>query len=85
MKKYIGKRVEFFVEGLGLFRAKVVGDLRDMVLVKGEKDEFARRVIKSKICAFMPLEPVDDDEVSLLVLMCENPTIRCPGVQSGSR
>lgn len=80
MKQYIGTQMEFVVEGIGQFRAKVVADRRDMVLVKGEKDQFARRIIKSKIISFMPLEKTDDD-ANLLVLKCDNPTINCPGVQ----
>jgi len=80
VRRCIGKQVEFIVDGMGQFQAKVVGDQRDMVLVKGAKDTYARRVIKSKICSYMPLEPIGD-EVNLLVLACENPTIKCPGVQ----
>lgn len=80
MKQLVGKQVEFVVEGIGRFQAKLVADRRDMVLIKGEKDRFARRIIKSKIVAFMPLEETDDD-INLLVLRCENPTNNCPGVQ----
>ena len=80
MKQFVGKEVEFVVQEMGQFKAKVVGDRRDMVLVRGSKDPFPRRIIKSKIISFMPLEENDDD-VNLLVLKCSNPTIKCPGVQ----
>lgn len=80
MKEFVGKQVEFVVEGVGRFKATVVADRPNMVHVKGESDEFARRIPKSKVCSFMPLEPTDSD-VNLLVLACENPTIGCPGVQ----
>lgn len=80
MKDFVGKQVEFFVEGVGRFKATVVADRPNMVHVKGENDRFARRIPKSKICSFMPLEPVGSD-VNLLVLSCENPTIGCPGVR----
>jgi len=80
MKDYIGTQMEFVVEDMGQFRAKLVADRRDMILVKGEKDSFARRIIKSKIISFMPLEKTDND-VNLLVLKCDNPTNRCPGIQ----
>ena len=82
MKKYIGKMVEFVVDGFPMpFRAKVVGDLKDRVLVLGEKDKFPRHIVKSKVCSFMPLEAVPDDSVNLLVLYCENSSIKCDGVQ----
>ena len=80
MKQFVGKKVEFIVESIGAFSATVVSDRKDMVLVKGDKDKHARRIVKSKIISFMPLEDVADD-VNLLVLSCENPTIGCPGVQ----
>jgi len=82
MKKFIGKKVEFIVDGFpAAFRATVVSDMRDRVLVKGEKDQFPRRIVKAKIVSFMPLEAVEGDNVNLLVLACENPTIGCRGVQ----
>jgi hypothetical protein len=81
MKEFIGKKVEFVVDGFPApFHATVVGDNKQFVLVKGEGDEFSRRLVKSKIVSFMPLEKVGAD-VNLLVLACENPTIGCPGVQ----
>ena len=80
MKEFVGKMVEFVVQEIGAFKAQVVGDRRDVVLVKGQNDKFPRRIIKSKVVSFMPLEPVDDD-VNLLVLGCQNPTINCPGVK----
>lgn len=80
MKEFVGKKVEFLMEGIGPFQATVVGDRKDMVMVKGDKDKFARRLIKSKIVSFMPLEETEDD-TNLLVLSCENPSIRCPGVK----
>jgi hypothetical protein len=80
MREFIGKRVEFWVDGIGKFSATVTGDNKHMVMVKGEDDKFARRIIKSKIVSFMPLEESSAD-VNLLVLACENPTIGCPGVQ----
>lgn len=80
MKQFVGKQVMFFVQEMGKFKAKVVGDRKDMILVQGESDSFPWRIIKSKIVGFMPLEQVDDD-VNLLVLGCENPAIRCPGVK----
>ena len=80
MKNLVGKEVEFIVREMGQFKAKVVADRPNMVLVKGAKDTRARRIIKSHIVSFMPLEDNDDD-VNLLVLHCENPTIKCPGVK----
>lgn len=80
MKECIGKKVEFVMEGIGAFQAKVVADRKDMVMVKGEKDEFSRRLIKSKIISFMPLEKTVDD-VNMIVLACQNPSIGCPGVK----
>ena len=81
MKKFIGKKVEFVVEGFpSPFMAKVVGDSRDMVLVKGDKDDHVRHLIKSKICSFMSLEDVPEEDVSVLVLYCENPSTGCCGV-----
>ena len=81
MKQFVGKQMEFIVElPMGAFRAMMVGDRREMILVKGEKDEFPRRILKSKIISYKPLEQVDED-VDLLVLGCENPTIKCPGVK----
>jgi hypothetical protein len=81
MIEFIGKKVEFILDGLPTpFHATVVGDNKQFVLVKGEKDEFARRIVKSKIVSFMPLEKTHSD-VNLLVLACENPTIGCDGVQ----
>lgn len=80
MKEFIGKKVEFIMEGMPPFSATVVGDNKSMVMVRGESDKFSRRIVKSKIISFMPLEKVDAD-VNLLVLACENPTIGCVGVQ----
>lgn len=80
MREFIGKKVEFIVEGMGPFTARVVNEDKQFVLVKGEKDKFPRRIVKSKIVSFMPLEKVDKD-VDLQVLICENPSIGCPGVQ----
>lgn len=80
MKEFVGKKMEFFVEGIGAFSATMVGDRKSMILVKGANDKFPRRIIKSKIVSFMPLEAVEDD-VNLFVLGCENPTIGCPGVK----
>jgi len=82
MKKFVGKKVEFVVFGFPMpFTAKVVSDQKDMVLVKGEADEFPRRLVKKHIVSFMPMEAVDGDDVNLLLLYCENPTIGCPGVK----
>ena len=80
MKQYVGKRVAFIVQEMGKFSATVVSDRKDMVLVKGEKDQFPWRIIKSKIVGFQPMEPTEED-VNLFVLHCENPTIGCPGVK----
>lgn len=80
MKEFIGKRVEFWLEGVGSFTAKVVNDDKSFVWIKGEKDEFSRRIVKSKIVSFMPLEKTDSD-VNLQVLHCINPSIGCAGVQ----
>ena len=80
MKQYIGKKVQFVVDGMGMFKAKVVGDQKQIVVVQGDNDEYPWRLIKNKISAYKPLEKTEDD-ANLLVLMCENPTIRCPGVK----
>ena len=80
MKSFVGKKVQFVAEVIGVVTGTVVSDKKDMVLVQGEKDDFPTRLIKSKIICFKPLEAVDDD-VNLLVLGCENPTISCPGVK----
>lgn len=80
MKQFVGKNMQFFVVGMGHFSAKVVGDRRDMILVRGGDDEFPRRIIKKHIVSFMPMEAVDED-VNLLILTCENPTNKCPGVK----
>ena len=82
MKKFVGKKVEFVVIGFPApFTAKVVSDEKDVVLVKGESDEFPRRLIKRHIVSFMPMEEVGGDDVNLLMLYCENPSIGCPGVK----
>jgi hypothetical protein len=80
MKEFIGKKVEFWLEGIGSFQARVVNDDKSFVYIKGEKDEFARRIVKSKIVSFMPLEQTNND-VNLQVLHCINPSIGCAGVQ----
>ena len=81
MKKYIGKKVEFVVEGFpGPFTATVVGETQSTIEVHGE-DDLSRFIIKSKVSSYKPLEGVQDDNVNLLVLFCENPSIKCPGVQ----
>ena len=82
MKRFIGKKVEFVVQGFPMpFSATVVKDLRDKVLIRGEGDKFVRRIIKSHITSYMPLEKVDEEDVNMLILSCENPTIGCHGVQ----
>lgn len=80
MKQFVGKKLIFVISEFGKVTAKVVADRKDMVLVKGENDQYPWRIIKNKIIAFQPMEPVDDD-VNLLVLQCENPSIGCPGVK----
>lgn len=80
MKQFVGKQLKFVVQEMGAFKAKVISDRKDMILVQGDNDEFPWRIIKNKIVAFTPLEKVDDD-INLIVLGCENSTIRCPGVK----
>jgi hypothetical protein len=82
MKKFVGKRMEFVIEGYPRpVVAKVVQDAKDIVRVRGNGDKADRYIPKSKICSFMPLDPIEEDNVNLLVLFCENPTTGCPGVQ----
>lgn len=80
MKEFVGKKVQFIAEVIGPITGIVVRDRKDMVFVQGDKDKFPTRLIKSKIVAFKPLEAVGDD-INLLVLACQNPTIGCPGVK----
>lgn len=82
MKKYVGKKVQFIIDGMSdSFSARVVSDHRDRVVVQDDMEQ-AYVIIKQKIVMFKPLEKVDEeDEVSLNVLYCENPTTGCPGVQ----
>lgn len=94
MKKYIGRDVQFVVEGFPRpFVATVVDDTSDQILVRikdepkeGEEAKPSKRIlhlIKSKVCSFMPTGPdvIEAEVKPLLVLHCSNPSIGCPGVQ----
>ncbi len=82
MKEFIGKKVEFVLDGFDKpFVAKVVEDSPVLVLVQGTNDTRPRRIVKSKIVMFMPMEDVETDSVSLQVLACQNVKLHCPGVK----
>ena len=85
MKKFIGKKVSFVMQGKeGTITCTVVEDSAQFIIGRTDrngKDEVVY-LCKSKVVLFMPLEGVDSEEISgLLVLYCENPSIGCPGVQ----
>ena len=80
MKELVGKKARILLSGGIKVDGIVMQDTKQFLLVKVEGDEFAWRLVKSQISAIQPLEKIDTDG-SLLLLYCENPSIRCPGVQ----
>ena len=79
MRDLVGQTVTFMLEGGIPMKGLVVRDMKDRVLVKGEEGRIAR-IIKAKMLAFEP-EEEPGEWVNLLVLACQNPKIKCPGVQ----
>jgi len=82
LKRLIGKKVQFLIEGVGKrFDATVIADYPDRVAVRDEEDRVVF-IIKSKIALFRPLEPFSlDSEDSVCVLFCRDPSRGCNGVK----
>ena len=80
-KELTGQSVQFIVQGVKPFTAKVMSDHKDFIIVKGEGESKARRLIKNKIVLYTPEEEGDTEASDLYLLYCENPSINCPGVQ----
>lgn len=80
MREFIGHSVKVAVEQLGVVDGTLVDDRESMILVKG-KDGKITRIIKSKICGFLPTDFEPFEYVAFHVLFCENKRMPCPGVQ----
>ena len=91
MKEFIGKRVKFGLEGMPPFTAIVVGDQRDVILVRCLKktEESVEpvpvggviRLVKTKVTMFEPMDGEPVEVTPLHVLYCENSQAGCDGVQ----
>jgi len=80
MRKFIGHKVKIAVQELGMVQGTVINETKDRIMVKGEDDKVTR-VIKSKVCAFTPLDFEPEDYVPFHVLYCQNRAKKCPGVR----
>lgn len=80
MREFIGHSVKVAVEQLGVVEGTLVDDRQSMILVKG-KDGKITRIIKAKICGFLPTDFEPFEYVAFHVLFCENKRMPCPGVQ----
>ena len=80
MREFIGHSIKVAVESLGMIEGTLIDDRPTMILVQG-KDKKITRIIKAKICAFLPndFEPVEFTPFH--VLYCENKRTSCPGIQ----
>ena len=80
VRKFIGHKVKFAIEGVGQVEGIVVGEMKDRILVKGE-DAKITRIPKGKICLFTPVDFEPFKYVPFHVLRCSNKETGCPGVQ----
>lgn len=79
MRNMIGRKVDIYVQDEGQVEGEMVGDEKSFILIRLEDDRI-KRVVKSKICSFIP-EGEDIDYVPFHVLFCENKLTGCTGVQ----
>jgi hypothetical protein len=80
MREFIGHKVKVAVEVIGVVEGTLVDDRPSMILIKGG-DEKITRVLKAKICSFMPIDFEPFKYIPFLVLFCDNKKTSCPGVQ----
>ena len=80
MREFIGHRVKFAVEQMGMVEGTVVDEKPSMLLVQGSDGKITR-VVKAHICGFLPLDFEPFEYVPFHVLFCENRKMSCPGVQ----
>lgn len=85
MRKFIGHRLQFIVDGQkveGEFVGEGIGDEKGLLLVR-DKEGSIWRIPKGKIGPFRYASQEDEtsDYAPFMVLRCDNPSIKCPGVQ----
>ena len=80
MREFIGHTVKVAVEALGLVEGTLIDERQTMILVQG-KDKRITRIIKAKICGFLPTDFEPMEFIPFHVLYCENKRMSCPGVQ----
>lgn len=82
MRNMISKEVDIYVQDEGSVIGTMTADDRSFVHLRLE-DGRMKRVVKSKICSFVPTstEAEDSDYVPFHILFCENKITKCPGVQ----
>lgn len=80
MREFIGHKVKVAVEEVGVVSGTVTSDTQLFLFVKGDDGKITR-IVKSKICAFTPLDFEPHKYLPFFVLRCKNDKTGCPGVQ----
>jgi hypothetical protein len=85
MRKFIGHQLQFLIDGSkveGEFLGEGKDDEKGLLILR-DKDGTIWRIPKGKIGPFRYADASseDSDYVPFLILTCQNPSTKCPGVQ----
>lgn len=81
LRELVGCEVMFYCMGISPFKATVLRDTPDLLLVRGGNNATVTRLVKNKIVVFKPVGEEPHEYVPFHLLFCENREIDCDGVQ----